>query len=730
LYKIRCELKVTGEMIAEMPPKLPKTSSNSIDVESKKSPVADPLGEVGHDLDPAKFVSFPDSPFQLYQPFPPAGDQPAAIDALVAGIEDGLTFQTLLGVTGSGKTFTMANVIARTGRPAIIFAPNKTLAAQLYSEFREFFPKNAVEYFVSYYDYYQPEAYVPTRDLFIEKDSSINEHIEQMRLSATKSLLERRDVIIVATVSAIYGIGNPGDYHSMVMTLRPGDKMSQRDILMRLIAMQYDRNEMDFKRGVFRVRGDTIDIFPAEHNELAVRVELFDDVIESLQFFDPLTGKIRQKIPRFTVYPSSHYVTPRDTVLKAIETIKAELRIRLDEFVKDGKLVEAQRLEQRTRFDLEMLNELGFCKGIENYSRHLSGAMPGEAPPTLVDYLPNDALMFLDESHVLIGQLNAMYNGDKSRKHTLVEFGFRLPSAMDNRPLKFTEFETKMRQTVFVSATPADYENTHTGQVVEQVARPTGLVDPEIEVLPASSQVDDLLSQIHERVKVHERVLVTVLTKRMAEQLTDYLSDNGVKVRYVHSDIDTVERVEILRDLRLGVFDVLVGINLLREGLDIPEVSLVAILDADKEGFLRSERSLIQTIGRAARNIKGKAILYADRITDSMKRAMGETERRRTKQIAFNKANGIEPRGVQKRIKDIIDGVYDVQEKRSEMQVEQERARYEDMSEKDLAGEIKRLEKQMNSEAKNLEFEKAAATRDRLTKVKEMAFGARSRDAI
>jgi len=717
-------------MIAEMPPKLPKTSSNSQVAESKKTPVADPLGEVGHDLDPAKFVSFPDSPFHLYQPFPPAGDQPAAIDALVAGIEDGLTFQTLLGVTGSGKTFTMANVIARTGRPAIIFAPNKTLAAQLYSEFREFFPKNAVEYFVSYYDYYQPEAYVPTRDLFIEKDSSINEHIEQMRLSATKSLLERRDVIIVATVSAIYGIGNPGDYHSMVMTLRPGDKMSQRDILMRLIAMQYDRNETDFKRGVFRVRGDTIDIFPAEHNELAVRVELFDDVIESLQFFDPLTGRIRQKIPRFTVYPSSHYVTPRDTVLKAIETIKAELRIRLDEFVKDGKLVEAQRLEQRTRFDLEMLNELGFCKGIENYSRHLSGAMPGEAPPTLVDYLPNDALMFLDESHVLIGQLNAMYNGDKSRKHTLVEFGFRLPSAMDNRPLKFTEFETKMRQTVFVSATPADYENTHTGQVVEQVARPTGLVDPEIEVLPASTQVDDLLNQIHERVKVHERVLVTVLTKRMAEQLTDYLSDNGVKVRYVHSDIDTVERVEILRDLRLGVFDVLVGINLLREGLDIPEVSLVAILDADKEGFLRSERSLIQTIGRAARNVKGKAILYADRITDSMKRAMGETERRRTKQIAFNKANGIEPRGVKKRIKDIIDGVYDVKEKRSEMQVEQERARYEDMSEKDLASEIKRLEKQMNSEAKNLEFEKAASTRDRLTKVKEMAFGARSRDAI
>jgi excinuclease ABC subunit B len=717
-------------MIAEMPPKLPKTGPNAEVELAKKAPEADPLGEAGHDLDPAKFVSFPDSPYQLYQPFSPAGDQPQAIEALVEGIDDGLTFQTLLGVTGSGKTFTMANVIARTGRPAIIFAPNKTLAAQLYSEFREFFPKNAVEYFVSYYDYYQPEAYVPQRDLFIEKDSSINEHIEQMRLSATKSLLERRDVIIVATVSAIYGIGNPGDYHSMVMTLRPGDKMSQRDILMRLIAMQYDRNETDFKRGVFRVRGDTIDIFPAEHNELAVRVELFDDVVESLQFFDPLTGKIRQKIPRFTVYPSSHYVTPRETVLKAIETIKEELRTRLDEFVKDGKLVEAQRLEQRTRFDLEMLNELGFCKGIENYSRHLSGATPGEAPPTLVDYLPNDALMFLDESHVLIGQLNAMYNGDKSRKHTLVEFGFRLPSAMDNRPLKFTEFETKMRQTIFVSATPADYESTHQGQVVEQVARPTGLVDPDIEVLPASTQVDDLLSQIHERVKVGERVLVTVLTKRMAEQLTDYLSDNGAKVRYVHSDIDTVERVEILRDLRLGVFDVLVGINLLREGLDIPEVSLVAILDADKEGFLRSERSLIQTIGRAARNVRGKAILYADKITDSMRRAMGETERRRTKQIAFNKLHGIEPKGVQKRIKDIIDGVYDVKEKRQEMQVEQERARYEDMGEKDLAAEIKRLEKQMNAEAKNLEFEKAASTRDRLTKVKEMAFGARSRDFL
>ena len=681
-------------------------------------------------LDESKFVRFPNSPYQLYQPFPPAGDQPAAIDQLCEGLEDGLLFQTLLGVTGSGKTFTMANVIARMGRPAIIFAPNKTLAAQLYSEFREFFPRNAVEYFVSYYDYYQPEAYVPQRDLFIEKDSSINEHIEQMRLSATKSLLERRDVVIVATVSAIYGIGNPGDYHSMVLTLRPGDKLSQRDIVTRLISMQYERNEMDFQRGIFRVRGDTIDIFPAEHNELAIRVELFDDQVESLHFFDPLTGKIKQKLPRFTVYPSSHYVTPRETVLRAIETIKAELRERLDEFVKGNKLVEAQRLEQRTRFDLEMLSELGFCKGIENYSRHLSGAKPGEAPPTLVDYLPEDALMFLDESHVLIGQLNGMYNGDRSRKHTLVEYGFRLPSAMDNRPLKFPEFETKMRQAIFVSATPADYENQKTGQVVEQVVRPTGLVDPAIEVLPASSQVDDLLGQIHERVKAGERVLVTVLTKRMAEQLTEYLADNGVKVRYVHSDIDTVERVEIIRDLRLGVFDVLVGINLLREGLDIPEVSLVAILDADKEGFLRAERSLIQTIGRAARNVHGKAILYADKMTESMKKAMGETERRRNKQIAFNLKHGIQPKGVQKRIKDIIDGVYDVQEKRVELQIAQRKAQYEMMSERELANEISRLEKQMMAEAKNLEFEKAAATRDQIAKIKELVFGALAKDSI
>jgi excinuclease ABC subunit B len=726
-------------MIAEMSKPTPKTANASPKTKTREGSSKKLVKEEGVTLnrgmqDPplveSQFIRFPDSPYQLYQPFPPAGDQPAAIDQLCAGIEDGLSFQTLLGVTGSGKTFTMANVIARMGRPAIVFAPNKTLAAQLYSEFREFFPRNAVEYFVSYYDYYQPEAYVPTRDLFIEKDSSINEHIEQMRLSATKSLLERRDVVIVATVSAIYGIGNPGDYHSMVLTLRPGDKLTQRDIVTRLISMQYERNELDFQRGIFRVRGDTIDIFPAEHNELAIRVELFDDQVESLHFFDPLTGKIKQKLPRFTVYPSSHYVTPRETILRAIETIKVELRERLDEFVKDTKLVEAQRLEQRTRFDLEMLSELGFCKGIENYSRHLSGAKPGDAPPTLVDYLPPDALMFLDESHVLIGQLNGMYNGDRARKHTLVEYGFRLPSAMDNRPLKFPEFETKMRQAVFVSATPADYENQKTGQVVEQLVRPTGLVDPAIEVLPASTQVDDLLNQIHERVKVRERVLVTVLTKRMAEQLTEYLSDNGVKVRYVHSDIDTVERVEIIRDLRLGVFDVLVGINLLREGLDIPEVSLVAILDADKEGFLRAERSLIQTIGRAARNVNGKAILYADRMTNSMQRAMGETDRRRTKQIAFNLEHGIEPKGVTKRIKDIIDGVYDVQEKRSELQVAQNRAQYESMSEKELAKEIGRLEKQMMAEAKNLEFERAAATRDQIAKIKELAFGALAKDSL
>jgi excinuclease ABC subunit B len=688
----------------------------------RAAPIAAPT------LDESKFVEFPNSPYHLYQSFLPAGDQPAAIEGLIEGVDDGLSFQTLLGVTGSGKTYTMANVIAREGRPAIIFAPNKTLAAQLYSEFREFFPRNAVEYFVSYYDYYQPEAYVPTRDLFIEKDSSINEHIEQMRLSATKSLLERRDVIIVASVSAIYGIGNPGDYHKMVLTLRQGDKMSQTDVVKRLVAMQYERNDMDFSRGTFRVRGDTIDIFPAEHNELAVRLELFDDQIDTLQFFDPLTGKIKQKIARFTVYPGSHYVTPRETVLRAVEDIKVELRERLAELLSQNKLVEAQRLEQRTRFDLEMLAELGFCKGIENYSRHLSGGKPGEAPPTLIDYLPQDALMFLDESHVLIGQFNGMYNGDRARKVTLVDFGFRLPSALDNRPLKFNEFESKMRQTVFVSATPADYEKNKTGKVVEQVVRPTGLIDPEIQVLPASTQVDDLLDQIKLRVDKQERVLVTVLTKRMAEQLTDFLSDNGVKVRYVHSDIDTVERVEIIRDLRLGMFDVLVGINLLREGLDIPEVSLVAILDADKEGFLRSERSLIQTIGRAARNLNGKAILYADRVTESMRKAIAETDRRRTKQTEFNRLNGITPVGVKKRIKDIIDGVYDVDDEKANWQSQKEKAKYEDMNERDLAKEIKRLEKEMVDFARNLEFENAASTRDRLTKVRAMAFGAMTPD--
>ncbi|PHV23782.1 excinuclease ABC subunit B [Janthinobacterium sp. BJB446] len=675
-------------------------------------------------------ISFPDSPFKLHQPFPPAGDQPTAIDQLSEGIADGLAFQTLLGVTGSGKTYTMANVIARMGRPAIVFAPNKTLAAQLYSEFRDFFPQNSVEYFVSYYDYYQPEAYVPQRDLFIEKDSSINEHIEQMRLSCTKSLMERRDVIIVATVSAIYGIGNPNEYHQMILTLRVKDRVAQRDVIARLIQMQYTRNEVDFGRGTFRVRGDTIDIFPAEHAELAVRLEMFDDEIESIQLFDPLTGRVRQKIPRFTVYPGSHYVTPRSTVLRAVETIKDELRERLEFFRKENKLIEEQRLEQRTRFDLEMMAEIGFTKGIENYSRHLSGALPGEPPPTLVDYLPPDALMFLDESHVLTGQLSAMYNGDRSRKTNLVDYGFRLPSALDNRPLKFEEFEQKMRQTVFVSATPAEYEKSHSDQVVEQVVRPTGLVDPQIIVRPASSQVDDLMSEIVERIKKDERVLVTTLTKRMSEQLTEYLGDHGIKVRYLHSDIETVERVEILRDLRLGTFDVLVGINLLREGLDLPEVSLVAILDADKEGFLRSERSLIQTIGRAARNLNGTAILYGDRITDSMRRAIDETERRRAKQIAFNTANNIIPIGVKKSIREMIDGVYSPQEARETLQVAQEAAKFEAMSEKQVSKEIKRLEKLMVDHAKNLEFEKAAQVRDQLHVLKQQLFGAPGTDNV
>jgi len=680
-----------------------------------------------------EFVTFPGSPFELFLPYPPAGDQPEAIRQLVEGVNDGEVFQTLLGVTGSGKTFTMANVIARLGRPAIVFAPNKTLAAQLYSEFREFFPKNAVEYFVSYYDYYQPEAYVPQRDLFIEKDSAINEHIEQMRLSCTKSILERRDVVIVATVSAIYGIGKPESYHQMVMTLRTGDKIGQRDLIAQLVRMQYARNEQDFSRGKFRVRGDTIDVFPAEHSEMAIRIELFDDEVETLQLFDPLTGKVRQKIPRFTVYPSSHYVTPREQVLHAVEAIKLELAERLKQLVGEGKLVEAQRLEQRTRFDVEMLSEVGHCKGIENYSRHLAGSAPGEPPSTLTDYLPKDAVMFLDESHVLMGQFGGMYNGDRARKTTLVEYGFRLPSALDNRPLKLEEFEQRMRQVVFVSATPADYEKTHAGQVVEQVVRPTGLVDPELEVRPATHQVDDVLQEIRIRVEKNERVLITTLTKRMAEQLTDYLTENGVKVRYLHSDVDTVERVEIIRDLRLGAFDVLVGINLLREGLDIPEVSLVAILDADKEGFLRSERSLIQTIGRAARNLGGKAILYADRVTDSMKRAMDETQRRRDKQIAHNLAMGIEPRSINKRIKDLIDGVYSEKAGREADRLAAEsaqRASVEDMSEKDVAREIKRLEKLMLEHARNLEFEKAAGVRDQLAHLKAQVFGAPGTDSI
>jgi excinuclease ABC subunit B len=675
-------------------------------------------------------ISYPNSPFQLHQPFAPAGDQPLAIDRLADGLADGLAFQTLLGVTGSGKTFTMANVIARTGAPTIVLAPNKTLAAQLYSEMREFFPNNAVEYFVSYYDYYQPEAYVPSRDLYIEKDSSINEHIEQMRLSATKSLLERRDTVIVATVSAIYGIGNPSDYHAMVMTLRAQDRLSQRDIIARLTSMQYRRNETEFARGTFRVRGDTIDIFPAEHAELAVRVELFDDEVSSLSLFDPLTGRIRQKTPRFTVYPSSHYVTPRQTVLRAIDGIKDELKQRLDELVAAGKLVEAQRLEQRTRFDLEMLNELGFCKGIENYTRHMSGALPGEPPPTLIDYLPADALMIIDESHVTIPQLGGMYKGDRSRKETLVEYGFRLPSALDNRPLRFDEFERKMRRCVFVSATPADYELARSSQIAEQLVRPTGLVDPRLEVRPARSQVDDVLAEIGLRVARGDRVLITTLTKRMAEDLTAFLAEHGVKVRYLHSDIDTVERVEIIRDLRAGVFDVLVGINLLREGLDLPEVSLVAILDADKEGFLRSERSLIQTIGRAARHLNGTAILYADAVTESMQRAIDETSRRRAKQMAFNREHGIEPRGVKKDVREMIDGVFEAGASRAGAKTEGATVDYETMSEKQLAREIKRLEKLMFEHAKNLEFEKAARARDQLAQLRQQVFGAASGESV
>jgi excinuclease ABC subunit B len=669
-------------------------------------------------------VTYPNSRYELHQPFPPAGDQPQAIEKLVSGINQGMKYQTLLGVTGSGKTFTMANVIAQIGRPAIVMAPNKTLAAQLYSEFREFFPNNAVEYFVSYYDYYQPEAYVPSRDLFIEKDSSINEHIEQMRLSATKALLEREDSVIVATVSAIYGIGDPGEYHGMVLHIHQGMKISQRDIVNKLIAMQYDRNDFDFSRGTFRVRGDVLDVFPSELSETAVRISLFDDEIEAITMFDPLTGQIHNKIHNFRIFPSSHYVTAREATLRAMETIKQELRDRVDFFIKNNKLVEAQRIEQRTRFDLEMLNEIGFCKGIENYSRHLTGRMPGDAPPTLIDYLPENALMIIDESHVTVPQVGGMYKGDRSRKENLVDYGFRLPSALDNRPLKFEEFEKIMRQCVFISATPAEYERTHQEQVVEMIARPTGLIDPEIIVKPADTQVDDLLSEIKLRVAVQERVLATTLTKRMAEDLTDYLAEHGVKVRYLHSDIDTVERVEIIRDLRLGEFDVLVGINLLREGLDIPEVSLVAVLDADKEGFLRSERSLIQTSGRAARNLNGKVIFYANRITRSMKLAIDETERRRKKQMAFNAEHGIVPRGVSKRIKDIIDGVYDKDEAKREQKAAQDQANYEALSEKQILKEMKRLEKAMHDSAQNLEFEKAAEYRDQLKKLKAKFYGA------
>lgn len=655
-------------------------------------------------------------------PFSPAGDQPQAIARLVEGLHDGLQFQTLLGVTGSGKTFTTANVIARLGRPAIIMAPNKTLAAQLYSEMREFLPENAVEYFVSYYDYYQPEAYVPSRDLFIEKDSSINEHIEQMRLSATKSLLERPDCVIVATVSAIYGIGDPEDYHKMILHLREGEKIDQRSIIKRLSEMQYDRAEIDFKRGTFRVRGDVVDIFPAENSESALRVSLFDDEIETITAFDPLTGHMLQRLGRFTVYPSSHYVTPRQTTLDAIEAIKLELSDRMTFFANEHKLVELQRIEQRTRFDLEMMAEIGFCKGIENYSRHLSGRLAGEAPPTLLEYLPKGALMFIDESHVTIPQIGGMFKGDRARKENLVDYGFRLPSALDNRPLRFDEFEKLMPQTIFISATPAKYEAEFSGQVVEQVVRPTGLIDPTVEIRPARNQVDDLLVEIGKRIDIGERVLVTTLTKRMAEDLTDYLAENKVKVRYLHSDVDTVERVEIIRDLRLGVFDVLIGINLLREGLDIPEVSLVAILDADKEGFLRSERSLIQTMGRAARHLNGMAILYADKMTDSMKAAIAETERRRKVQIAHNEEHGITPKGVQKRIKDMIEGIYDPDAAKEELKAAQSEARFDLMSEKDLAMAIKRTEKEMMEAARNLEFERAAQLRDELKELKSRLF--------
>ncbi|WP_312913938.1 excinuclease ABC subunit UvrB [Stutzerimonas nitrititolerans] len=665
------------------------------------------------------------SQFELVTRFKPAGDQPEAIRQMIEGIEAGLSHQTLLGVTGSGKTFSIANVIAHVQRPTLVLAPNKTLAAQLYGEFKAFFPRNAVEYFVSYYDYYQPEAYVPSSDTFIEKDASINDHIEQMRLSATKALLERKDAIIVTTVSCIYGLGDPQSYLKMVLHVDRGDRLDQRELLRRLAGLQYTRNDMDFARATFRVRGDVIDIFPAESDLEAVRIELFDDEVESLSAFDPLTGEVIRKLPRFTFYPKSHYVTPRETLLEAVEKIKVELKDRLDYLRNQNKLVEAQRLEQRTRFDLEMIMELGYCNGIENYSRYLSGRESGEAPPTLYDYLPADALLVIDESHVSVPQVGAMYKGDRSRKETLVEYGFRLPSALDNRPMRFDEWEAISPQTIFVSATPGPYEAEHAGRVVEQVVRPTGLVDPEIEVRPALTQVDDLLSEITKCVAKEQRVLVTTLTKRMAEDLTDYLGDHGVKVRYLHSDIDTVERVEIIRDLRLGVFDVLVGINLLREGLDMPEVSLVAILDADKEGFLRSERSLIQTIGRAARNLNGRAILYADSITGSMQRAIDETERRRTKQIAFNEAHGIVPQGVVKDVQDILEGATvpgsRSKKRRGEAKAAEEAARYESelRSPSEITKRIRQLEERMLLQARDLEFEAAAQTRDEIHKLRE-----------
>src|SRR6056300_2040409 len=675
-------------------------------------------------------LTFPNSPYTLFSPFNPAGDRPAAIESLIEGINQGEKFQTLLGVTGSGKTFTIANAVARTGRPAIVMAPNKTLAAQLYSEFREFFPHNAVEYFVSYYDYYQPEAYVPGRDVYIEKDSSINDHIEQMRLSATKALLERNDCIIVATVSAIYGIGDPVDYQGMVLHMQVGDKLLQRNIILRLVSMQYERNDFDFSRGCFRVRGDVIDIFPAENSETAIRVSLFDDVIDSLTTFDPLTGQIFKKIPRFTVYPSSHYVTPRETTLNAIEKIKIQLDQRIKFYIEEKKLVEAQRIEQRTKFDLEMLNEIGFCKGIENYSRHLSGRKPGEAPPTLLDYLPNNALMIVDESHVTIPQIGGMSKGDRARKENLVDYGFRLPSAHDNRPLRFEEFEAILPQCIFVSATPSDYEEKHAKKIVEQVVRPTGLVDPEVIVKSADTQVDDLLSEIKKRVDSNERVLVTTLTKRMAEDLTDYLTEHAIKVRYLHSEIDTVERVEIIRDLRLGKFDVVVGINLLREGLDIPEVSLVAVLDADKEGFLRSERSLIQTAGRAARNLNGKVIFYANSETRSMKSAMQEMARRREKQIEYNKINNITPEGIKKKIKDIIEQELDTESFKLSQNDKRKYRKYEDMTEPQLIKEIGKLEKSMQKMSRNLEFEKAAEVRYEIKFLKVRIYGPNLKDHV